>query len=221
MQEEKRDWAENKEQTNEEKDEKQPQVHQEKRDQTENKEQKNEEKEMKKQVEQARSNIKERQNTQSNGQETIEPKRNSTINGKKRKHAMLFDENDPKNDLCSSAKKNLRTPCEAAVQDRSALPFPCASQSLYLRQSKKAIKNAKRTKRRQELPVLCELIGLQRTYWFQLQRSTVEGSLEQNIECIKKEVNSCTNKTRYAERWAVVDVPWNYKIVYFDSCSNL
>ena len=143
MQEEKRDWAENKEQKNEEKDEKQPQVHEEKRDQTENKEQKNEEKEMKKQVEQARSNIEERQNTQSNGQETIEPKRNSTINGKKRKHAMLFDENDPKNDLCSSAKKNLRTPCEAAVQDRSAFPFPCASQCLYLRQSKKAIKMQK------------------------------------------------------------------------------
>ena len=34
----------------------------------------------------------------------------------------------------------------------------------------------------------------------------MEGSLEQNKECIKKEVNSCTNKTRYAELWAVVDV---------------
>ena len=34
----------------------------------------------------------------------------------------------------------------------------------------------------------------------------MEGSLEQNIERIKKEVNSCTNKTRYAELWAVVDV---------------
>ena len=90
MQEEKRDWAENKEKKNEEKDEKQPQVHEEKRDQTENKEQKNEEKEMKKQVEQARSNIEERQNTQSNGQETIEPKRNSTINGKKRNMPCLL-----------------------------------------------------------------------------------------------------------------------------------
>lgn len=34
----------------------------------------------------------------------------------------------------------------------------------------------------------------------------MEGSLEQNIESIKKEVNSCTNKTRCAELWAVVDV---------------
>ena len=65
-------------------------MHEEKREQTENKEQKNEEKEMKKQVEQALSNIDERQNAQSNGQETIEPKRNSTINGKKRKYSMLF-----------------------------------------------------------------------------------------------------------------------------------
>ena len=195
---------ENKKKNEEKSEEKQPQVQEEKRDRAENKEQKNEEKEMKKQVEQARCNIDERQNAQSNGQEAIEPKRNSTINGKKRKHAMLFDVNDPKNDLCSSAKKNLQTPSEAAVkfvQDGSALPFTCASQRFYLRQNKKAIKNAKRTKRRQELPVLCEdteLIGL--------QRSTVEGSLEQNIERIKKEVNSCTNKTRYAELWAVVDV---------------
>jgi len=81
------------------------------------------------------------------------------IHGKKRKHAMLFDVNDPKNDLCSSAKENLQTPSEAAVkfvQDLSALPFPCTSQRFYLRQNEKAIKNAKRTKQRQELPVLCE-----------------------------------------------------------------
>lgn len=121
-----------------------------------------------------------------------------------RKHAMLFDMNDPKSDLCSSAKKNVHAPSEAAVkfvQDRSALPFPCASRRFNLRQNKKAIQNAKRTKQRQELPVLCEdtkLIGL--------QRCTVEGSLEQNIESIKKEINSCTNKTRHAELWAVVDV---------------
>ena len=152
----------------------------------------------------ARFRIGEHQNDQSNGQETFKPKRTSTKNGKKRKHAMLFDINDPKSDSCSSAKKKIHTPSEAAikfVQDRSALPFPCASRRFYLRQNKKAVKNAKRTKRRQELPVLYEdskLIGL--------QRSTVEGSLEQNIESIKKEVNSCTNKTRYAEVLAVVDV---------------
>ena len=112
--------------------------------------------------------------------------------------------NDPKSDSCSSAKKTIHTPSEAAikfVQDRSALPFPCASRRFYRRQNKKAIQNAKRTKRRQELPVLhgdSKLIGL--------QRSTVEGSLQQNIESIKKEVNSCTNKTRHAELWAVIDV---------------
>ena len=176
----------------------------EKRDRPENKEQKNEEKEMKNQGEQARFKIHERQNAQSNGQETVRPKRNSTINGKKRKHVLLFDMNDPKNDLCSSAKKNLHTPSEAAikfVQDRSALPFPCASQRFYLRQNKKAVQYAKRTKRRQELPVLCEDTNLSG-----LQRSTVEGSLAQNVERIKKEVNSCTNKTRYAELCAVIDV---------------
>ena len=130
----KRDRQENKEQKNKEKSEEQPpQVQEEKRYQPENKEHKNEENEMKKQGEQARFQIDERQNAQSNGQETVKPKRNSTINGKKRKHAMLFDMNDAKSDLCSSAKKNVHTPSEAAVkfvQDWSALPFPCTSQTL-------------------------------------------------------------------------------------------
>ena len=84
---------------------------------------------------------------------------------------------------------------------RSALPFPCASRRFYLRQNKKAIQNKARTKRRQELLVLChdtKLIGL--------RRSTVDGSLEENIETIKTQIDSCTNKTRYAELWTVVDV---------------
>ena len=205
VQEEKKDRPKNKERKNEEKlGEKPPRVQEEKRDRPKNKEEKNKEKEMKKKGKQARFRIGEHQNDQSNGQETFKPQRTSTINGKKRKHAMLFDMNDSKSDSCSSAKKNIHTPYEAAikfVQDRSALPFPCASRRFYLRQNRKAVQNAKRTKRRQELPVLYEdskLIGL--------QRSIVEGSLEQKIESIKKEVNSCTNKTRCAELWAVVDV---------------
>ena len=201
VQEEKRDRPKNKEQKNEEKsEEKPPLVQEEKRDRPKNKEQKNEEKERKKKGKQARFRSDEHQNDQSNGQETFKPQRTSTINGKKRKHAMLFDMNDSKSDSCSSAKKNIHTPSEAAIKF-VALPFPCASRRFYLRQNKKAVQNAKRTKRRQELPVLYEdskLIGL--------QRSIVEGSLEQNIESIKKEVNSCTNKTRCAELWAVVDV---------------
>ena len=83
----------------------------------------------------ARFRIGEHQNDQSNGQETFKPKRTSTKNGKKRKHAMLFDINDPKSDSCSSAKKKIHTPSEAAikfVQDRSALPFPCASRRFYI-----------------------------------------------------------------------------------------
>lgn len=79
-------------------------------------------------------------------------------------------------------------------------PFPVLLDT-FISDNKKAVQNAKRTKRRQELPVLCEdskLIGL--------QRSTVEGSLIQNKESVKKKVHSCKNKTRYAELWAVVDV---------------
>ena len=137
VQEEKRDRLENKEQKNEGKSkENPPRVQEEKRDKRENKEQKNEGKEMKKKGKQARFGIDEHRNNQPNGQDTFKPKRTSARNGKKRKHAMLCDMNDPKSDACSSAKKNKHTPPEAAVkfvQDRSALPFPCASRHFYLR----------------------------------------------------------------------------------------
>ena len=69
-------------------------MQEEKRDRPKNKEQKNEEKERKKKGKQARFRSDEHQNDQSNGQETFKPQRTSTINGKKRKHAMLFDMND-------------------------------------------------------------------------------------------------------------------------------
>lgn len=118
-------------------EEKPPRLQEEKTDRPENKEQRNEEKEMKKKGKQARFRIDEHQNDRSNGQETFKPKRTSMINGKKSKHAMLFDMNDPTSDSCSSAKKNIHTPSEAAikfVQDRSVLPFPCASRHFYLRQ---------------------------------------------------------------------------------------
>ena len=129
--------------------------------------------------------------------------RNCQTNGKKRKQNEL-DLNDSTNDFCSTPKRSVYKPSEAAVkfvQDRSALPFPCASRKFYFRQNKKAIHNVSRTKRRQQLPVVrdnTKLIGL--------QRRKVEGSLEQNLESIKKEIKSCTNKTRHAELCAVADV---------------
>ena len=52
----------------------------------------------------------------------------------------------------------------------------------------------------------------------------MEGSLKQNIERIKKD-NSCTNKTRYAELWAVVDVAMELQksilLETSESCCNL
>ena len=142
-------------------------------------------------------------NDKQTGQETVKSGRNCQTNGKKRKQNEL-DSNDSTNDFCSTPKRSVYKPSEAAVkfvQDRSALPFPCASRKFYFRQNKKAIHNVSRTKRCQQLPVVrdnTKLIGL--------QRSKVEGSLEQNLESIKKEIKSCTNKTRHAELCAVADV---------------
>ena len=137
------------------------------------------------------------------GQETVKSKRNCQANGKKRRQNKL-DLNDSTSDFCSPPKRSIYKPSETAVkfvQDRSALPFPCASRNFYLRQNKKAIHNATRTKRREELPLVrdnTKLIGL--------RRSKVEGSVEQNLESIEKEIKTCTNKTRLAELWAVFDV---------------
>ena len=39
-----------------------------------------------------------------------------------------------------------------------------------------------------------------------MQRSTVDGPLEQDIDIIKRELMSCKNRTRKAELQAVVDV---------------
>lgn len=96
------------------------------------------------------------------------------------------------------------SPSNAAIQfitDRSALPFPGASRRFYAGQNNKANKNAKRTRQREQLPVVSEankLIGM--------QRSRVNGSLDQNIETIKGELMLCKNNKRKAELQAIIDV---------------
>ena len=87
------------------------------------------------------------------------------------------------------------------IKDRSALPFPGASRRFYAGQNKKANKNTKRTRQREQLPVISEtkkLIGKQRT--------RVDGSLDQNIETMKGKLLLCKNNKRKAELQAIIDV---------------
>ena len=97
----------------------------------------------------------------------------------------------------------IRCPSDAAVQyikDHSSLPFAGASQGCYAKQNKKAISNTERTRQHEQLPNKHEtkVVGM--------QRSRVDGSLEQNINIINRELMCCKYRTRKAELQAVVDV---------------
>ena len=85
------------------------------------------------------------------------------------------------------------------MEDRSALLFPGASQRFYAGENRKAKTNAKRAKQREQLTVISEykkLIGMQRT--------RVDGSLDQNIETIKGKLMFCNNNKRKAQMQAVI-----------------
>lgn len=129
-------------------------------------------------------------------------------NTRKRRNISVSD-----SDITSPVKKkpsidqhqcHVRSPSDAAVQyikDRCSLPFPGASRGFYAKQNKKAISNAKRTRQREQLPVTRDEIKL-----VGMQRNRVDGSLEQNISIINKELMCCKNRTRKAELQAVVGV---------------
>ena len=81
------------------------------------------------------------------------------------------------------------------IKERSSLPFPCASKRFYFKQNLKATKNSTRTARHAELPTMQgenkEVIAL--------QRSKVDGTLQENVESIENEVNICKDETKRAE----------------------
>ena len=116
-------------------------------------------------------------------------------NTRKRRNISVSD-----SDITSPVKKkpsidqhqcHVRSPSDAAVQyikDRSSLPFPGASRGFCTKQNKKAISNAKRTRQREQLPVTRDEIKL-----VGMQRNRVDGSLEQNISIINKELMCCKN----------------------------
>ena len=88
------------------------------------------------------------------------------------------------------------------IKERSSLPFPCASKRFYFKQNLKATKNSTRTARRAELPTLQgenkEVIGL--------QRSKVDGTLQENVESIENELNICKDETKRAELVGAMEV---------------
>lgn len=88
------------------------------------------------------------------------------------------------------------------IKERSSLPFPCASKRFYFKQNLKATKNSTRTARCAELSTLQgenkEVIAL--------QRSKVDGTLQENVESIENELNICKDETKRAELVGAMEV---------------
>ena len=88
------------------------------------------------------------------------------------------------------------------IKERSSLPFPCALKRFYFKQNLKATKNSTRTARRAELPTLQgenkEVIAL--------QRSKVDGTLQENVESIENELNIGKDETKRAELVGAMEV---------------
>ena len=88
------------------------------------------------------------------------------------------------------------------IKERSSLPFPCALKRFYFKQNLKVTKNSTRTARRAELPTLQgenkEVIAL--------QRSKVDGTLQENVESIENELNIGKDETKRAELVGAMEV---------------
>ena len=88
------------------------------------------------------------------------------------------------------------------IKERSSLPFPCALKRFNFKQNLEATKNSTQTARRAELPTLQgenkEVIAL--------QRSKVDGTLQQNVESIENELNIGKDETKRAELVGAMEV---------------
>lgn len=143
--------------------------------------------------------------------QTKKPQENKTSPTRKRANTTHVPESD---NTLSGKRKRLHSqgtpssayiPSNAAVsfiEDRSALPFPGASRRFYQRQNKTTSANMKRTRQREQQPVIRD----EKKKNISMQRSRVEGSLEENIRDIERELLTCKNLSRRAERLATVDI---------------
>ena len=142
--------------------------------------------------------------------QTKKPQENKTSPTRKRANTTHVPESDT---TLSAKRKRLHSqgtpssayiPSNAAVsfiEDRSALSFPGASRPFYQRQNKTTSANMKRTRQREQQPVIRD-----ETKDIGMQWSRVKGSLEENIRDIERELLTCKNLRRRAERLATVDV---------------
>ena len=109
-------------------------------------------------------------------------------------------------DLKNKLHKNEK--CTLYLQNRAALPFPGACRSFYARQYAKVTKNIKRQSRRVENPVLRNEnnnIGM--------QRGKMEGTLDQNIESIEKQIKECRDEAKRVQLLAIAEVAKELKKV--------
>ena len=87
------------------------------------------------------------------------------------------------------------------LRSHASLPFPAASGRFYAKQYDKTTKNIKREKRRVEKPPLFDRTGI-----VGLQRSSIEGNLEENKASIEKKIKQCNDQSKRAQLLGVAEV---------------
>ena len=87
------------------------------------------------------------------------------------------------------------------LRSRASLPFPAASGRFYAKQYDKTTKSIKREKRRVEKPALFDKSGI-----VGLQRSSIEGNLEENKESIEDKIKHCKDQSKRAQLLGVAEV---------------
>ena len=112
------------------------------------------------------------------------------------------------NSITVQDTRKKKAECTEYLQSRSALPFPGASRRFYAKQNDKTMKNVKREQRRMETPSISDnnnVVGL--------QRSNVEGTLDENKESIENQIKECKDQAKRVQLLAVAEVAKELKKV--------
>lgn len=105
------------------------------------------------------------------------------------------------NSITVEDTRKKKAECTEYLESRSALPFPSASRRFYAKQNDKTMKNVKREQRRMETPSISDnnnIVGL--------QRSNVEGTLDENKESIENQIKECKDQAKRAQLLGVAEV---------------
>lgn len=87
------------------------------------------------------------------------------------------------------------------LRSRASLPFPAASGRFYAKEYDKTTQNIRREQHHVENPA-----SFDKTAIVGLQRSSIEGNLEENIESIENNIKQCKDQSKRAQLLGVAEV---------------